>query len=92
MTAAHSPLAADVHPVYVDGMEATITASLPAGWAVETQQWARTGRKPRFAYVLIIPGEWAWVSDYRYGSAASARKAGMKDALDSVEYRKSVTS
>lgn len=37
------------------------------------------GRAMRFAYVLHVPGYWAMVSAYRYGSEAKAMAAGQAD-------------
>jgi hypothetical protein len=52
---------------------------------VSTQSYQRSGRARRWGYVLDIPGEWAYVSEYRYGSEAAARAAGEKDLAGSLK-------
>jgi len=50
----------------------------------------RPGRRARWGYVLHVPGYWPLVSKYRWGSEASARRAGEKDLaglLDAIEER-----
>ena len=49
------------------------------GPRVAVQFWQRHGRAGRWGYVLHIPGEWPWVSAYRWASAEAAQAAGERD-------------
>ena len=57
---------------------------------ITTQVQNRSNRyvtKPdRWAYVLHLPGEWPYVSVYRYGSEAAARKAGERDLVATLAF------
>jgi hypothetical protein len=44
------------------------------------------GRKPRWAYVLDTPGEWPYVSEYRFASEAAAMTRGIQDAQDAIAF------
>lgn len=50
----------------------------PAGWRVSAHQDVRGARQ--WSYVLDIPGEWPYVSAYRYRTEAGALAAGRADA------------
>lgn len=57
---------------------------------VDVQPWARPGRRTRWAYVLHVPGYWAFVSAHSWGSAETARAAGEADLagfLEAIEER-----
>lgn len=59
-------------------------AATPDGYYVTTQQTGWTGRS-RWGYVVHIPGHWPFVSSYRFGSEATARRAGDRDLAEYLD-------
>ena len=65
-------------PRYGEGPDGMYVMVQQSGWSTYR------GKSPRWGYVLHRPGWWPHVSEYRWGSAATAQKAGLRDL---AEYR-----